>query len=238
MANALDYGAGLGGYVVGKFGDLTEKDIRKPLADLIADAGFAGNDAVVMRAIVFAESGARPGAVGHNRNGTRDVGLAQINTVHKGSFGTPADEDDFVAAMKNPVNNLAVSYQLYKRRGGFGDWVTYNNGRYRLFMPRPLNPIITVEKRSISKSLGITNEQVQDKIIDTAKNLTPIDELASAAKTLLTADTWARVGKGVLGGGLLMLGTGALVFVIASRAGITGSVAKAAKTAVTKGVIK
>lgn len=36
----------------------------------------------LLQAIADVESGQRPGAINHNRNGTRDIGLMQINSIH------------------------------------------------------------------------------------------------------------------------------------------------------------
>ncbi|AUM69100.1 transglycosylase SLT domain-containing protein [Pseudomonas fluorescens] len=36
----------------------------------------------LLQAIADVESGQRPDAINHNRNGTRDIGLMQINSIH------------------------------------------------------------------------------------------------------------------------------------------------------------
>lgn len=54
--------------------------------------------------------------------------------------------------------------------------------------------------------------------------------IGKAFGLLTSADTWLRIGKFIMGGALVLIGTGALVFVIANKAS-GGSVGKAAKSA-------
>jgi soluble lytic murein transglycosylase-like protein len=52
-------------------------------ADCLDDAAlFHGVSPVLLRGIAQHESGMRPGAVNRNTNGSEDIGLMQINTVH------------------------------------------------------------------------------------------------------------------------------------------------------------
>ncbi|CAH0214104.1 transglycosylase SLT domain-containing protein [Pseudomonas brassicacearum] len=41
----------------------------------------------LLQAIADVESGMTPGAINHNRNGTRDIGLMQINSIHLSHLG-------------------------------------------------------------------------------------------------------------------------------------------------------
>jgi hypothetical protein len=56
--------------------------------------------------------------------------------------------------------------------------------------------------------------------------------IGSFFKLITSPDTWFRVGKGILGFALIIIGTGALVFVVANKA-TGGGVTKAATTAAT-----
>ena len=70
---------------------------------LAVQAGFTTSTAVTMTAIAGAESGYNTDAVNTaNSNGTHDVGLFQINSVHGYS-----DSD-----MKDPVKNAAAAKKI------------------------------------------------------------------------------------------------------------------------------
>lgn len=57
------------------------------LADCVDDAAnYHRVNAWVLRAILWQESRMQPHAVGHNANGTKDLGIAQINTIHLGKL--------------------------------------------------------------------------------------------------------------------------------------------------------
>jgi len=63
-------------------------------------------------AVFKCESGLNPGAVGKNTNGTYDVGIPQINTVHgiKSKW------------LKNPGIAIRVAKQLYDETGDWSAW--------------------------------------------------------------------------------------------------------------------
>jgi len=82
----------------------------------------------VAYAICMAESGGNPNARGVNTNGTDDVGLMQINSIHVAS-GAITD-----AGRYDPEQNVAYAYRLYKGRGNFTAWSAYNNGKYARFL--------------------------------------------------------------------------------------------------------
>lgn len=64
---------------------------------------------VVIQAIncFYSESGLRSNAVGVNKNGSNDVGIAQINSIHGMST---EDRMDY-------KKNIDKAYKIYKRRG-------------------------------------------------------------------------------------------------------------------------
>lgn len=74
-----------------------------------------------MIAISKAESGMRPDAIGHNRNGSIDVGLFQINSIH--------GEDNLTDVDKN----LKVARRIYDTQG-LNAWVAYQKGMHLKFM--------------------------------------------------------------------------------------------------------
>jgi TP901 family phage tail tape measure protein len=101
---------------------LTGKLSAQQIRGVAYAAGFRGKALDLAVAIALAESGGNTGATNHNTNGTVDRGLFQINSVHGGmsTYGTAA--------------NAKAAYSLYKKRGGFADWATFNSGAYRKFL--------------------------------------------------------------------------------------------------------
>ena len=67
------------------------------------------------------ESGLRPSAINYsNRNGSWDVGYAQINTVHCGKVGA-TDKEDCKSKLLDVETNIRVAKQIYDGRG-FNAW--------------------------------------------------------------------------------------------------------------------
>ena len=88
---------------------------------------YFGSDSATMLKIAKAESNLRPDAVNVNKNGTRDIGIFQINSVHG------YDEE----WLKIPENNVMAAKEVFettkKERlkagldgNGFKAWSTYN----------------------------------------------------------------------------------------------------------------
>lgn len=88
-------------------------------------------DVSTAKAIMQAESGCNPirDNSGLNSDGTADVGLMQINSIHVTSgLTTHADRLD-------PAKNIETAWKLYQGAGGrFTPWVAYNTGAYRQFI--------------------------------------------------------------------------------------------------------
>jgi len=64
----------------------------------------------------------------YNPDGTLDWGYFQINTVHLQRPGLNLRD------LLDCKANIDFAYQLYREKGGFTPWSTFNNGRYRQFM--------------------------------------------------------------------------------------------------------
>lgn len=189
----------------------------------------------MMRAVVKRESAGDPKAR-NPKSGA--VGLMQMMTGtggHCGQFGSPAakghaarlpDNDPCVRWYQDPDNNLRAA-KRYHAQAGWSPWAASGG------VPEPTNwdPMIVTDKDTIIDGAG----QVAGAVVS------PFAAVAEAAVdligALLSKDTWFRIGKGWLGGVLIVTGTGALVLIIANRAS-NGGVTKAAKVAVTKGVVK
>lgn len=180
----------------GKVDDALVKDQTVALSQLIKEAGFTGRDALIMRAIVFAESGADPSAKNPapcSDKGDHAVGLAQVCTPMHMSEKDALD----------PRKNLAKSYDLYIGRGKkFTDWATYNDGAYRGHLGKDAR--IKVDSRSLTSEVLDAGGGIVDKALG------PLDELAAA---FLSPDFYARLGKGGLGIIFVVVGVGALALI-------------------------
>ena len=64
----------------------------------------------------------------YNTDGTLDWGYFQINTVHLKRPGLNLRD------LLDCKANIDFAYQLYRERGGFTPWSTYNSGLYRRFL--------------------------------------------------------------------------------------------------------
>lgn len=100
-------------------------------------AGFVGADAVTATALSIAEDGSGdPAALSAaNRDGSRDLGLWQINSGWWPQFGGQQ-------ALTDPANNAHAAYVIYGRQGWCA-WSTYeascgpgHNSAYRAFLDR------------------------------------------------------------------------------------------------------
>ena len=64
----------------------------------------------------------------YNSDGTLDWGYFQINTVHLKRPGLNLRD------LLDCKANIDFAYQLYREKGGFTAWSTFNNGAYRRFI--------------------------------------------------------------------------------------------------------
>lgn len=103
---------GLGGY----------KLSNAQIYETVKAAGFKGNDAVTMTAIVLAESGGISNNSLFTPGSGASVGLAQVTAQSSGGYS--------IQALTNPLTNLQQAYTLYSGRG-FEPWTTYNTGAYK-----------------------------------------------------------------------------------------------------------
>lgn len=77
----------------------------------------------VMIAVAKAESGLNPLATNRNTNGTRDIGILMVNSVH--------GHDDL--DMFDVDKNLAAARSVYDKQG-ITAWSAFNNGSYLKFL--------------------------------------------------------------------------------------------------------
>jgi Lysozyme like domain len=82
-------------------------------------AGFSGSSLVMAIAVALAESGGDPSATDHDRNGTTDRGLWQINSIHT-QYSATCDYDPSCAAR--------AAFEISDGGHNWQPWVTYQNG--------------------------------------------------------------------------------------------------------------
>lgn len=212
--------------------DLLKKDKKQSvkMSQVLKETGWGAPTSALnkeARATIMAESGGSADVY----NGICCYGWFQINIdAHLGKHGSPKERDAWIKWIKNPYNNSRVAKEIWKDAGntfcaGNGNpWEANCNGRFKQYMPNPPDPDVRVTDKGTL--IGDAVDSATGAVSDAAGAvLGPLDEIASA---LLSASTWFRVGKGALGGVLVVLGTGAIVFVVANKAG-ANPVAKAVK---------
>ena len=76
-------------------------------------------------------SGLNPAAIGHNSNGSIDVGIGQVNTV--GGVRVSNGVAYTIEQLKDYRTNIKVSYEIFQRRGNWSAWYgckMHNRGIY------------------------------------------------------------------------------------------------------------
>lgn len=100
------------------------EEINTPIKHYICDK-FGEYFCLEAVAIFSAESGLREDAVGINSNGTIDIGIAQINSVHFKQPGCSLKE------IVNAEKNVDCAYNIFIANGkSWNAWVAYNTGSY------------------------------------------------------------------------------------------------------------
>jgi hypothetical protein len=102
---------------------------------MLLQQGLSKDEAVLMTAVMMAESGGDPQVVNNNRNtGDLSYGLFQINMIddlgpaRMQQYGLKSYDD-----LKDPNVNVRVAAQMFKA-GGPTAWGAYKNGSYKKFM--------------------------------------------------------------------------------------------------------
>lgn len=179
---------------------------------LARDAGFSQGQAVTMTAIALAESGGETTAVNRsNSNGTIDVGLWQINSVHGYSE----------SAMKDPFQNAKAAKAIHARQS-YGAWTVYKKGTYNKYLPEALKaaPSGGTSISSILsglRTLASAGDDVAGAVPGQLAELTgakaamgALDLVARAGTWITNPQNWLRIVYVVVGGALVV---GALVMV-------------------------
>jgi len=128
--------------------DITQPFTYNSLYRLALEVGFPQEDAKTAAAIALAESSGRAAidtvqsGLDPNKENEFSLGLWQIDMQdtpgymvgeeRRPQFGIESNEE-----LYNPLTNAKAAKILYDRRGGkFTDWATFNDGKYKQFLPK------------------------------------------------------------------------------------------------------
>lgn len=88
--------------------------LQPALADCVTDAAtYHGVNDSILRAILWNESSMKAGAVNKNQNGTVDVGIAQINSIHFAALRQQGVDPDHL--MNACVGSYVAAWHLKKQ---------------------------------------------------------------------------------------------------------------------------
>lgn len=108
---------------------------------LLVRAGIPNEDIPMMVALALAESEGKVGAVGDknlvNEKWDESIGLWQIRSLKNPNDPTYNDTDKLRVKEKlfDPVYNAQVAYAISKQGKDWTDWSTYNDEKYKRYMP-------------------------------------------------------------------------------------------------------
>jgi hypothetical protein len=190
-------------------------------------AGWSGRDLITAVAVAGAESGYNATAVGKpNRNGSRDYGLWQINSVHN-----PTAQN-----WRDPNVNARMAYQVWSQAGRkWSPWSAYKNRSYLLFWS-PAAAAVGVNASPLgdaAATIGGAGEAVAG-----AAGAVPaaLDQVGNVVEALGRQDTWLRVSKVIAG--TILVGVGVYLVARPVVEPAASAVKKVAVTAATKGAVK
>lgn len=187
--------------------DAAVPDITVHLSKILEDTGWGpknGSDQKIARGIVFAESSGKPDNV--SPTGCC-FGLFMVNVdVWKGDCGIPSNKPDAISWLEEPYNNSKAA-KCIKDKNGWIPWDTYRNGAYRLHPG--FDPMIHVKKDALTTA---------HNAIAGAIGSNPLTAIANLVTALFNPFTYFRIGKGLLGGIILIIGTFTIVFMIGNKA--------------------
>lgn len=157
-----------------------------------------GGDPVVATAVALAESSGNENAVNTNSNGTIDVGLWQINSVHKRTHPTWTE-----AWLKVPKNNAQAMGIVSAGGTNWQPWTKYRNGAYKAFLP---DAQAARDDTHGSGGLGSIPNPL-DVVDDVAGAITKLASAVGGFLTFLTdPNTWRRLALIALGGTVAVVG--------------------------------
>jgi hypothetical protein len=162
------------------------------IKNVAIESGWTGDDLNIAVAVCLAESGGNPNAKHTNTNGSVDIGLWQVNSIH--GFDPNA--------MLHTLDNGKAAHQIWVA-SGWKAWTTFNTGAYLMFMPEA-----KAAKPTVSPSGDVTGLPPKlDTINPLTSPLTDITSIiAQAGKWMSNAHNWERIALVVVGIGFVLAG--------------------------------
>jgi hypothetical protein len=199
----------------------------------VRQAGWTGPDAIMATAVALAESSGDPNATSPNPDGGTNVGYFQLDTPGGEGAGYS------VAQLKDPALNARVAYAAWVRDGRTftKHWSTANNGAAAANVAAANKAAgATGDALSFQKLLDLQNsyikgvQSVPGAAVAAVKAPISAAEAAASALAWLSDPThWVRIGYGVIGGALVLVGLNAVAKPV--TAPIIDTARKAGKTA-------
>jgi len=158
------------------------------IANLADRALFAVSDKtlVTATAVALAESGGNEKIVSPvNSDGSTDVGLWQINSVHRRDHPTWT-----TAWLQNPANNASAMAVISSNGSNWAPWSAYKNGKYKQYLTQAQH---AVDTRPIGAGVGQDTTDFGDileKIPGVGAATTTLDVLKELATTVGKASIW------------------------------------------------
>lgn len=151
------------------------------IAGYAQNAGVSGQNVSIATAIALAESGGVTDVQSKpNTNGTVDLGLWQINSVHQDLLNN--------ADWRDPAQNAKMMFSISSGGTNWKPWSTFTSGAYLAH-------------------LSAANSAVPDtsvNAVDTASSSNPLSAIQQFAQLISDPHTWVRLGL-VIGGSIALL---------------------------------
>lgn len=136
------------------------------------------------------------------------VGWFQIcDRCHAGKLGSPRTKVEFRKWAEDSDNNAKLARRIHLT-SGWGPWSASGG----IPVPTDWDPVVVTDKDTLIGGAGEVASAAASPFIGIAK------EAMDLIGALFSADTWFRIGKTALGSVFIIVGVGALVFIIANQA--------------------
>jgi hypothetical protein len=189
------------------------------IAQLAINAGVQqGNNLYICVSIAMAESHGQTDAVNHNNDGTQDVGVWQINDVHRDLWAGRTDD------RTDPVQNAKYMYSVSNGGNNWQPWTTYQTAAYNTYMQQVMSQLQNV-KLSRGTQVQVTNPSTLGGGYGVAPSTTQVLNLGDIPglsdlkaeyqtidkffKFVTSPDGWVRIMK--VGIGIILIITGVAI---------------------------
>jgi hypothetical protein len=187
------------------------------IAALAKGTGLTDAQADGMAHVADCESGGDANVVGHNRNGSTDTGLWQINSIHLRAHPTWS-----VAWLKNPKNN-AAAMKVLRDADGMQPW----SASMPCWLPKVSSNALG---GTIEDPIGTATNAAGDPLGAIEGLVAPV---AGFVSWITDPVTWRRMALVVIGGGIAVVGVAA----VARGTEAGRQVESAVKAGVTRGAV-